>query len=42
MEQLFTLVTVDPEFEGLLPSLSHHQVLQAVVEAMEVGGAEDM
>ena len=33
---LFGLVLSDPEFEGLLPNLSHYGALQAVAEAMRV------
>ena len=33
---LFGLVLSDPEFEGLLPGLTHYAVQQAVAEAMRV------
>ena len=33
---LFGLVLSDPEFEGLLPGLTHYAAQQAVAEAMRV------
>ena len=36
IDSLFTLVCSDPEFEGLLPNLSHSAVVQAVREAINV------
>ena len=33
---LFDLVLMGPEFDGLLPNLSHSTAVQAVVEAMKV------
>ena len=33
---LFDLVLRDPEFEGLLPNLSHSAAVEAVAEAMKV------
>ena len=35
-DSLFDLVLLDPEFEGLLPNLSHSAAVQAVAEAMRV------
>ena len=35
-ESLFELVISDPQFEGLLPNLSHSAAVQAVAEAMRV------
>ena len=35
-DSLFELVLSDPEFEGLLPNLSHYGAMQAVAEAMNV------
>ena len=35
-DSLFTLVCSDPEFEGLIPNLSHSAVVQAVREAIQV------
>ena len=35
-DSLFELVLSDPQFEGLLPNLSHSAAVQAVAEAMRV------
>ena len=36
MKCVFDLVLKDPEFEDLLPNLSHSATVQAVAEAMRV------
>ena len=35
-EFLFNIVLLDPEFEGLLPKLSHSTAVKAVAETMDV------
>ena len=35
-EELFTIVVHDPEFEGIMADIDHHQAKDAVYEAVQV------